>query len=202
MMVPMHAKASRINRYTYTRAAYTGGPGHASRVSEASQLYHWPQPISSPIGPPRGSLLARGPCHEGGRERRPRGREATRSRGHEGGRSRGSRFAGPLRCARGRRPLGREGAAAGGATRPGRVWWAARALTASCARARAGHYNSGWNGNPEALHRVETFVCHPRATRMMVICSPLSGFLVLWSSHCRAKNRAARDDSADPFYQH
>ena len=35
---------------------------------------------------------------------------------------------------------------------------------------------------------------------MLVIRSPLSGFLALWSSHCRAKNRPDRDDSADPDY--
>ena len=42
-------------------------------------------------------------------------------------------------------------------------------------------------------------VCHAR--RVMVICSPLSGFLALWSSHCRAKHRPHGDDSADPYYQ-
>ena len=35
-----------------------------------------------------------------------------------------------------------------------------------------------------------------------MICSPPSGFLALWSSHCRAKNRPHVDDSADPDYQH
>ena len=28
---------------------------------------------------------------------------------------------------------------------------------------------------------------HPHAQQMMVICSPLSGFLALWSSHCQVK---------------
>ena len=41
----------------------------------------------------------------------------------------------------------------------------------------------------------------PRATDALVICPPLSGFLALWSSHCRANNRPDRDDSADPYYK-
>ena len=32
---------------------------------------------------------------------------------------------------------------------------------------------------------IATLHCHAR--RMLVICSPLSGFLALWGSHCRAK---------------
>ena len=32
------------------------------------------------------------------------------------------------------------------------------------------------------------------ARRMLVMCSPLSGFLALWSSHCRANNRPHGDE--------
>ena len=35
----------------------------------------------------------------------------------------------------------------------------------------------------------------------MVISSPLSDFLALWSSHCQVKIRHHGDDSADPDYQ-
>ena len=41
----------------------------------------------------------------------------------------------------------------------------------------------------------------PHARGMMVICSPLSYFLALWSSHCQVKNRPHGGDSADPYNQ-
>ena len=43
--------------------------------------------------------------------------------------------------------------------------------------------------------------CGHHARQMMVICSPLSHFLALWSSHCQVKNRPHGDDSDDPDYQ-
>ena len=36
--------------------------------------------------------------------------------------------------------------------------------------------------------------------QMMVISSPLSDFVALWSSHCQVKNRPHGADSADPYY--
>ena len=37
--------------------------------------------------------------------------------------------------------------------------------------------------------------------QMMVIRSPLSDFLALWSLHWQVKNRPQGADSADPYYQ-
>ena len=37
--------------------------------------------------------------------------------------------------------------------------------------------------------------------QIMVISSPMSDFLALWSSHCQVKNRPHEADSADPYYQ-
>ena len=37
--------------------------------------------------------------------------------------------------------------------------------------------------------------------QIMVISSPLSDFLALWSSHCQVKNLPHGADSADPYYQ-
>ena len=43
--------------------------------------------------------------------------------------------------------------------------------------------------------------CIIHEQQMMVISSPLSDFLALWSSHCQVQNRPPGADSADPYYQ-
>ena len=53
---------------------------------------------------------------------------------------------------------------------------------------------------PVPLHALQDESPNHHARRMLVIRSPLSGFLALWSSHCRAKNRPHGHDSADPDY--
>ena len=52
----------------------------------------------------------------------------------------------------------------------------------------------------EGLARGDSCPAHEQ--QMMVISSPLSDFLALWSSHCQVRNRPHAADSADPYYQY